>query len=149
MKADVNKLMTRGETAVDRADDADKQRPWSKEMDYKCSMFDGTCSGAWVEERKLCTGHIIQLDLAAQAIPQVVIVYESVDHPSHYGSGADDPYEHIKVADAWGLNYRLGNATKYICRAGRKPGADTLQDLKKALWYLESEIKRVEENERG
>jgi hypothetical protein len=70
--------------------------------------------------------------------------YEAINHPKHYGSGADDPYEHIKVADAWGLNYRLGNATKYICRAGRKPGAETLQDLKKALWYLDSEIKRIE-----
>jgi Protein of unknwon function (DUF3310) len=64
---------------------------------------------------------------------------ERVNHPSHYG-GAADPYEHIKVVDAWKLNYRLGNATKYICRAGRKPGADSLEDLRKALWYLQSEI---------
>jgi len=64
---------------------------------------------------------------------------ERVNHPAHYG-GAADLYEHIKVVDAWKLNYRLGNATKYICRAGRKPGADSLEDLRKALWYLQSEI---------
>lgn len=68
---------------------------------------------------------------------------ERVNHPAHYG-GAADPYEHIKVADAWGLNYRLGNCTKYICRSGRKPGVDGLEDLKKALWYLQSEVDRLE-----
>jgi hypothetical protein len=67
---------------------------------------------------------------------------EIVNHPTHYGGG-DNPYEHIKVCDAWGLNYRLGNATKYICRAGKKT-PDTLTDLKKALWYIQSEIERLE-----
>lgn len=70
---------------------------------------------------------------------------ERVNHPAHYG-GAADPYEHIKVVDAWKLNYRLGNATKYICRAGRKPGADNLEDLRKALWYLQSEIESREKS---
>lgn len=67
---------------------------------------------------------------------------ETVDHPAHYG-GADNPYEHIKVADAWGLNYRLGNATKYIARAGKKTD-NPIEDLKKARWYLDSEIQRLE-----
>lgn len=69
---------------------------------------------------------------------------EKVDHPGHYGGGALDPYEHIKVVEAWGLNYELGNATKYICRAGKKPGVDALEDLRKAQFYLNYEInKRV------
>lgn len=68
---------------------------------------------------------------------------EMVDHPKHYG-GENDPYEHIKVANAWGLNYELGNATKYICRAGRKPGTSTLEDLKKARFYLDYEIQKLE-----
>lgn len=58
---------------------------------------------------------------------------EAVDHPSHYG-GKDNPYEHIKVAEAWGLGYHLGNATKYLSRAGKKGAAK--EDLKKALWYI-------------
>lgn len=78
--------------------------------------------------------------MAKQAKPKP----ELVDHPAHYG-GEDDPYEHIKVANAWQLNYELGNATKYICRAGRKPGADTLEDLKKARFYLDYEIRKLEE----
>ncbi len=68
---------------------------------------------------------------------------EAVNHPAHYG-GADNPYEHIKVSNAWGLNYELGNATKYICRAGKKT-ASALEDLKKARFYIDYEIKKLEE----
>lgn len=64
---------------------------------------------------------------------------EMVDHPAHYG-GESDPFEHHKVVYGWKLDYYLGNCTKYICRAGRKPGADSVQDLEKAKWYLEQEI---------
>lgn len=74
-----------------------------------------------------------------------------VDHPPHYG-GADNPYEAIKIIDAWGLGFALGNALKYVCRAGKKHarGAErstvraTLVDLKKAAWYLNHEIKKLE-----
>lgn len=61
----------------------------------------------------------------------------AVDHPAHYG-GADNPFEAIKVIEAWNLNFRLGNTVKYIARAERK-GA-TVQDLEKARWYLDREI---------
>jgi hypothetical protein len=67
---------------------------------------------------------------------------DGVDHPPHYG-GAEDPYEAIKVIEAWGLGFCLGNAVKYICRAGKKPGADALDDLKKAAWYIGREIERA------
>jgi hypothetical protein len=69
-------------------------------------------------------------------------IVDAVNHPSHYG-GRDNPYEHIKVADAWGLNYRLGSCTKYICRAGKK-SPNAIEDLKKAAWWLQSEIERLE-----
>jgi hypothetical protein len=61
----------------------------------------------------------------------------AVDHPPHYG-GADNPYEAIKVIEAWGLGFHLGNAVKYIARAGRK--GDALEDLRKSRWYLDREI---------
>jgi hypothetical protein len=67
---------------------------------------------------------------------------EMVNHPEHYGG--DEPYETIKVIDAWGLGFCLGNAVKYISRAGKK--FDTLEDLKKARWYLDHEIQRMEES---
>jgi len=66
---------------------------------------------------------------------------EAVDHPQHYG-GADNPYEAIKVIEAWELGFCLGNTVKYIARAGKKD--DVLQDLKKARWYLNREIERRE-----
>lgn len=68
---------------------------------------------------------------------------EKVDHPAHYG-GADNPYEAIKVIEAWGLGFCLGNAIKYIARAGKKATAPTVEDLKKARWYLDREIARIE-----
>jgi hypothetical protein len=65
---------------------------------------------------------------------------EAVNHPAHYG-GADNVYEAIKVIEAWDLGFCLGNTVKYISRAGKKNGSDTLlQDLKKAAWYLNREI---------
>jgi len=66
---------------------------------------------------------------------------ELVDHPAHYG-GADNPYEAIKVIEAWGLGFSLGNAVKYISRAGKK--GSRLEDLKKAQWYLTREIERCQ-----
>lgn len=66
---------------------------------------------------------------------------DAVNHPVHYG-GADDTYEAIKVIEAWGLNFHLGNAVKYIARAGKK--GDALEDLKKARWYLDRLIQKME-----
>ena len=68
---------------------------------------------------------------------------EKVKHPSHYG-GQNNPYEAIKVIEAWGLNFKLGNVVKYIARAGKKD--EILQELKKAQWYLEREIAILERN---
>ncbi len=65
----------------------------------------------------------------------------SIDHPDHYG-GAANPYEAIKVIDAWGLGFCLGNTAKYIARAGKKNNG--LEDLKKARWYLDHEIEKME-----
>lgn len=62
---------------------------------------------------------------------------EQVNHPKHYG-GKDNPYETIKVIEAWGLGFNLGNVVKYISRAGKKDFL--IQDLEKAKWYLEREI---------
>ena len=66
---------------------------------------------------------------------------ESVNHPAHYGGG-ENLYEAIKVIEAWGLGFCLGNTVKYICRVGKKD--DMLQELKKARWYLDREIGNLE-----
>ena len=66
-----------------------------------------------------------------------------VNHPVHYG-GEDNMYEAIKVIEAWELDFHLGNTIKYISRAGKKGSDKELQDLKKALWYLQRKIDNVE-----
>lgn len=70
-------------------------------------------------------------------------VDQNVQHPIYYG-GADDPYEAIKVIEAWNLGFHLGNTVKYISRAGKKDGNSATQDLKKALFYLNREIELLE-----
>jgi len=66
---------------------------------------------------------------------------ETIDHPAHYG-GKDNPYEAIKVIEAWGLGFCLGNVVKYVSRSGKK--GDALEDLKKAAWYLARKIETME-----
>ena len=68
---------------------------------------------------------------------------ESVNHPDHYG-GESNVYEAIKVIDAWQLGFALGNTVKYISRAGKKDASKELEDLKKALWYLQHHINKLE-----
>lgn len=63
---------------------------------------------------------------------------EMVNHPNHYGG--DNVYETIKVIEAWGLDFHLGNTVKYISRAGKKDTDKEIQDLLKARWYLERKL---------
>ena len=67
-------------------------------------------------------------------------IEDQVNHPKHYG-GKDNLYEVIKVIEAWELDFHLGNTIKYIARA-RSKGAE-LQDLEKALWYLQRKIDNI------
>ena len=72
--------------------------------------------------------------------------YEYVNHPSHYNTGG---IEAIDVIEAWDLNFNLGSVVKYISRAGKKPSGSLdkdhkqLEDLKKALWYMNREVERL------
>ena len=70
---------------------------------------------------------------------------EMVNGPQHYG-GKDNPYEVIKVCEAWGLDKDayLFNVVKYVARAGKKDPQKELEDLKKAVFYLERKIKNLE-----
>ena len=68
-------------------------------------------------------------------------VNDPVNHPSHYIQGG---IETIDVIEAWELDYLLGNCVKYISRAGKKDPSKTVEDLKKARWYLDREIAKME-----
>lgn len=65
-----------------------------------------------------------------------------INHPSHYTDGTIEVWDYIKDKN---LNYFLGNAIKYISRAGKKDKNAYIQDLKKAIAYLEKEISNVSE----
>ncbi len=64
-------------------------------------------------------------------------INDPVSHPSHYTYGN---IEVIQAIDDWNLGFCLGNAVKYIARAGKKEGNSFQQDLEKAIWYINHEI---------
>ena len=69
---------------------------------------------------------------------------EMVNHPDHYQFGKNNEYEAIKVIDAWDLGFSLGNTVKYISRAGKKDPTKELEDLRKAKFYLDHHIEKLE-----
>lgn len=75
------------------------------------------------------------------ALESIDVKLEMVDHPAHYG-GIDNPYEAIKVIEAWDLGFLLGNCIKYIARLGKK--GDLLEDAHKAQWYLNRFVSNLE-----
>lgn len=63
---------------------------------------------------------------------------EYVDHPKHYLK--DSGHEVIDVINAWDLDFSLGNAIKYIARAGKKNKCKKKEDLEKAIWYIKHHL---------
>jgi hypothetical protein len=68
-------------------------------------------------------------------------VTDMVNHPPHYTSHPSG-VEAIEITRH--MNFNLGNAMKYIWRAGLKDDKKHIEDLKKALFYISDEIKRLE-----
>lgn len=68
---------------------------------------------------------------------------DMINHPPHYKS--DSGIESIDVIEGFGLNFHLGNVIKYILRHDKK--GKPLEDLKKARWYLDREIEKLESKE--
>lgn len=66
---------------------------------------------------------------------------DMVNHPDHYTDGG---IETIDFIEAKKLPYHLGNAVKYISRAGKKEPEKTAEDLKKAVWYINRYISKLE-----
>jgi hypothetical protein len=91
------------------------------------------------EVKNIENGELTKSDLFFAGPP---VEKEMVNHPNHYG-GKDNPYETIKVIDAWELDFCLGNCVKYISRAGKKGKDKELEDLKKAAFYLNYKINKL------
>lgn len=67
-----------------------------------------------------------------------------VNHPSHY---TDGKIEVIDFIEDKGLGFCLGNAVKYISRAGKKYPDKEIEDLEKAIWYIKRRIKELKSGE--
>lgn len=63
---------------------------------------------------------------------------DPIESPRHYTEGKN--IEPIQVIEDWKLGFHLGNAVKYICRAGLKDGSSEVEDLNKALWYIKRRL---------
>lgn len=70
-------------------------------------------------------------------------INDPVSHPSHYTDGNIEVIDYIEDKE---FNFNLGNVVKYVSRAGKKDKDKTIEDLKKASWYLNREISNLEKN---
>ena len=68
---------------------------------------------------------------------------DPVNHPSHYTTGSIEVIDFIEDQK---LPYHLGNTVKYICRAGKKSPDTKVEDILKAISYLEKEVKILQES---
>lgn len=110
-----------------------------------------TASGRKLKRKKLSKAALKRIDaenevadaaaqVRAEAATKNFFENEMVDSPSHYKVGGIETYDFIKAKR---LSYELGNVVKYVSRAHWK--FNTLEDLKKARWYLDAAIKHEEE----
>ncbi len=72
-------------------------------------------------------------------------INDPVSHPAHYTTGKIECIEYIEDK---GLGFHLGNAVKYITRAGKKSPDKKIEDLRKAMWYIDRYIQIEEKRER-
>lgn len=70
----------------------------------------------------------------------IVDIENKVNHPSYYNSGNIEVIDYIQDKN---FGFCLGNAIKYISRAGLKNRDTKVEDLKKAIWYIEKEIESL------
>ena len=69
---------------------------------------------------------------------------DNINHPSYY---ADGKIEVIEFIEDKNFGYCLGNAVKYISRSGKKSKETEIQDLQKAIWYINRRIQELSEQQ--
>ena len=69
---------------------------------------------------------------------------DPVNHPEHYTDGKIEVIDYIEDKK---LGFCLGNAIKYISRAGKKNPDKEVEDLQKARWYIDRRIKELTDND--
>lgn len=68
--------------------------------------------------------------------------FDPVQKPAHYAGTKIEVIDYIEDKN---LGFCLGNAVKYISRAGRKDPTKTIEDLQKAIWYINRRIVELQE----
>lgn len=105
--------------------------------DYAESMFNQGLNLAIGIIYKFWATHTVKEEITLK--PEQI--NDPVSHPSHYTFGR---IEVIDAINEWQLDFDRGNAIKYIVRAGRKDPTKTTEDIRKAIFYLEDYVKRLE-----
>lgn len=96
----------------------------------------------WTKAEDDCQNALENMKSAVKdAIEKQIKNADNVNHPSHYCDGKIEVIDYIEDKK---LNYHLGNVVKYISRAGKKDENKTIEDLKKARWYLDRYITKLE-----
>ncbi len=108
-------------------------------MDDKCIL----CGNTVPEGRHICYACEHKNDKKVE-LPPPFELSDPVNRPSHYMDGKIEVIEYIEDKK---LGFCLGNAIKYISRAGKKDPSKTIEDLKKAKWYIDRRIKEIQEAE--
>ena len=90
----------------------------------------------WKEE-------IVSIDEMFVEVEKEITKDNPISHPSHYTDGNIEVIDYIEDKN---FNFNLGNVVKYVSRAGKKDKDKTIEDLKKASWYLNREISNLEKN---
>jgi hypothetical protein len=113
-------------------------------IDFTCKK----CQSGQMEPRQnprninelgyLCSNYACE-NFIKISLDQTIEQSDNVNHPNHYGG--DTVYETIKVIRAWDMGFNLGNAIKYLSRAGKKDASKEIEDLEKAIFYINDEIK--------
>jgi len=85
----------------------------------------------------LQTDGSVDLERLVSKLENNSAVHDNVNHPSHYTDGKIEVIDYIEDKK---LGYHLGNACKYISRAGKKDAAKRIEDLQKAIWYISRQI---------
>ena len=98
-----------------------------KELQEHIKKCDEECVQAWSK--------------IAQSLGVTESPADNVNHPAYYTDGSIEVSDFIADKN---LNFFRGNVLKYICRAGKKDPDKEIEDLKKAEWYLNREIDRLE-----
>lgn len=88
-----------------------------------------------------CRATIISKSLEPEPNFLGEITGSAVHHPDHYNAHPSG-VECIDIVEHF--NFNIGNAVKYLWRQGLKDGTPSIEDLKKAAWYLQREIERVQ-----